>query len=53
MNFDYPKNSIFEVIRRSQLKKLLLNYPSRVEVQMHDDHKFLSLVEFDLHTRVI
>ena len=34
-NFYYPiKNQFFEVIRRSQLKKLLLNYPSRFEVQM-------------------
>ena len=28
------KNQFFEVIRRSRLKKLLLNYPSRFEVQM-------------------
>ena len=27
------KNQFFEVIRRSRLKKLLLNYPSRFEVQ--------------------
>ena len=40
LNFDYPKNSIFrkiqffEVICRSRLKKMLLNYPSRFKVQM-------------------
>ena len=28
------KIQFFEVIRRSRLKKLLLNYPSRFEVQM-------------------
>ena len=28
------KNQFFEVIRRSWLKKMLLNYPSRSEVQM-------------------
>ena len=28
------KNQFFEVIRRSRLKKMLLNYPSRFEVQM-------------------
>ena len=28
------KNQFFEVIRWSRLKKLLLNYPSRLEVQM-------------------
>ena len=28
------KNQFFEVIRRSRLKKLLLNHPSRFEVQM-------------------
>ena len=28
------KNQSFEVIRRSRLKKMLLNYPSRFEVQM-------------------
>ena len=28
------KNQFFEVIRRSRLKKVLLNYPSRFEVQM-------------------
>ena len=28
------KNQFFEVIRRSRLKKLLLNYPLRFEVQM-------------------
>ena len=28
------KNQFFEVIRRSRLKKLLLNYPSRFEVQI-------------------
>ena len=28
------KNQFFEVIRRSRLKKLLLDYPSRFEVQM-------------------
>ena len=28
------KNQFFKVIRRSRLKKLLLNYPSRFEVQM-------------------
>ena len=33
-NFDYPKNSIFEVICRSREKKWLLNYLSRFEVQM-------------------
>ena len=27
------KNQFFEVIRRSRLKKLLLNYPSKFEVQ--------------------
>ena len=33
-NFDYPKIQFFKVIRRSRLKKMLLNYPSRIEVQM-------------------
>ena len=28
------KSQFFEVIRRSRIKKLLLNYPSRFEVQM-------------------
>ena len=28
------KNQFFEVIRRSRLKKMLLKYPSRFEVQM-------------------
>ena len=32
-NFDYPKNSIFRSDSSVPLKKLLINYPSRFEVQ--------------------
>ena len=30
----YSKIQFFEVIRRSRLKKMLLNYPSKFEVQV-------------------
>ena len=33
-NFDYPKKSIFRSDSSVPLKKMLLNYPSRFEVQM-------------------
>ena len=33
-NFDYPKNSIFRSDSLVPIKNLLLNYPSRFEVQM-------------------
>ena len=45
------KIQFFEVIRRSRLKQLLLNYPSRFEVQKSRMVIMISLFgEFDLHT---
>ena len=45
------KNQFFEVIRRSRLNKMLLNYPSRFEGQMSCMVIMIfCLVEFDLHT---
>ena len=48
------KNQFFEVIRRSRLKKLLLNYPSRFVVQMSRMVIMISLFGWvRLHTWVI